>query len=579
MVAWRAWVDEVRERVTARVERLQRGRQPARSVGLDLGSHGIKLVEVEQTSSGYRLVKSLIQDLPWNTAAPPAGGAAAAPVDQIGWLQAALKEFAAAGLHVSLSGPEAALRRLQLPLMTRRELMEAARWQVKDQLTFPVQDAVIDVQVLGEVWAKDIKKLDVLVAVASQAAVRAALELVEQAGGCVMSLTPEPLALWRSVQGLMPEARSGSVAIIEIGAVSTRIAIAHQGRLRLVRDLAIGSATVTEALVGVVTAEQGEVTIDSVKAEALKRRYGVVKDTAEGTTDDGVPLFHLSALMRPVLEQLVTEISRVLDFYRMQLDEAGVGRLLLCGGGANLKQLRAFLADGLGMNAELWNPLLRMPDRVQALEPEQVAENGPRLAVAIGLAIEHGQSFRLMTSKPQPRRVRLPQLSLPPQWPRLAAAAAGIAAGLGLLWMLAVAGLTQLQVQAEERRWVVVEPTFRSWQQAHDAAGAAEAAIARLQQFTDQEPVWDGVLKELGKAMPATVELDELACSQDVSRGRLRAQLKGRVTFAGRPERILAQLVEALNRSIFFEGVELASSTIRAAEGQATSFELAGWLE
>ena len=555
-----------------------------RWVGLDLGSHAIKLAEVEQTATGYRLIKTLIQDLSWGpdaaSGARPESHPAAAPrpLDFAGWLQAALKEFAADELHVSLSGPEVALRRVHLPLMSRRELLEAARWQLKDQISFPVQEAVVDVQLLGEVWDKDIKKQDVLVAAASRAAVDGAVQLVEQAGGRVASVTPAPLALWRSVETFLPEARHGSVAVLEIGGTSTQITIAHQGRIRLVRDLGIGSATVTEALVGMVASEQGEVSIDLAKAEALKRRYGVVKETAEGTTDEGVPLFHLSALMRPVLEQLVTEVSRALDFYRVEMEEAGVGRILLCGGGSNVKQLRAFLADGLGVKVELWNPLPRIPDRVQALEPEQVTEHGPRLAVALGLALEHGQTMRLITPRPRQRAAELPRLQLPAGSWRMAAASVGGMLAAAFLWMLGTLGVLQLRLNAEQRRWRAVEPAHAAGQQAAQAVAAAEAALSQVEAFRAREPVWDGVLKELGRLMPSTVELTELAVSADGA-GDGRVHVKGRVTLGGRPERVLGQLVDGLNQSAFFSSVELAGSEIHTTGTAGATYELDGRLE
>ena len=188
-----------------------------RLVGLDLGSHTIKLAEVEQTATGIRLVKSLIQELPVIKSGQS--------VDRAGWLASALKEFDAREVHVSISGPEAAIRRVHMPLMSKRELPEAVKWQIKEQISFPIQEAMLDFRVMGEVWDKDIKKQDVLVAAASKAVLEELIGLVERSGARVASLEPTQCALWRCVTALIPEAKQGSVAVIEIGASETEVTI------------------------------------------------------------------------------------------------------------------------------------------------------------------------------------------------------------------------------------------------------------------------------------------------------------------------------------------------------------------
>ena len=98
-------------------------RKSARWVGLDVGSHAIKLVELEQTPAGLRVLKTLVQDLPRS--------ASGQGVDRVGWLQSALKEFPSKALAAAIGGPDVAIRRIHLPLMSAKELPEAVRWQAK----------------------------------------------------------------------------------------------------------------------------------------------------------------------------------------------------------------------------------------------------------------------------------------------------------------------------------------------------------------------------------------------------------------------------------------------------------------
>ncbi len=542
---------------------------PRRFVGLDLGRHAIKLAALEESPDGITLVTQLVQELPMAQDAQS--------VDRVGWLQSALTEFGAREVHVAVSGPEVAVRRVHLPLMSPQERSEAVRWQVKDELPFPVQQAEVAFQVLGDVWAKDIKKHDVLVAAAPTAFLRELIAAVERSGARVASLLPSPLAVWACAAALMPETRQGTVALIEVGAQTTHLVIVRDGHVRMVRDVDVGSATLTKALVGETVSERGPVTIDPSKAAALTRRYGVFAGTPEGHTEDGVPLFQLASLMRPILENLLTEVSRFFDFYKTQLDEAGVSRVLLCGGGANLKQLPAVLAEGVGATVDVLNPLVRMPHTAH-LEAEQVAEEGPRLVVAIGAALDHGQGLNLV-----PREIRRARASGFSQ--RIGVTAAKWLAAAALIFyvglQLTAFALAQ-QVRRAQTAWAQAEPLSHRSISATSTQRALEGAIGHVQRLLDEQQVWDGVFKELGQLIPAPAMLEELSVRAEESAPAhpLRMQLKGRIASGGTAAQgSISQFVGALERSVFFRNVELKSSGVREGEASATTFVIDGVLE
>lgn len=536
---------------------------------MDLGSQSIKLVELEQTTAGWQLVKRLIQEFP-----VPSEGQ---PVDRLGWLQSAIKEFEPREVHLSVGGPEVAIRRVHVPMMPKRELPEAVKWQVKEQLPFPIQDTAFAFQVLGEVWEKDVKKQDVLVAAVAKPQLAEVVALMECAGVRVASVSPSPLAAWQCVTHANPTMTQGSIALVEIGASKTDVLIAKDGQVRLVRELAVGSRSLTEALVGVVSSDTGELRIDSSKAETFKRQYGVLLQSAEGTTQEGIPLFHIASLMRPILENLVTELSRAFDFYKVQLEEAGVSRVLLCGGGANLKQLRSFLADGLGLPVEIFNPLTQMPHRLPQLDPEQAADEGPRLAVAIGLALEHGQRFNVLSAKVQQEQVFVDSRRV------VTVAAKSLAAitvtlSVGLLLTTFVLGQKLGEAQAA---WAQSEPAYTESMRVASTRLTLDDRMTQFQRFLDRHPVWAGVLKEIGELMPATIELEELSVSTEEDAGDgPHFHLKGLAApEAGSTQGGISQFVEALEQSVFFNKVELASSELHSSDTGTTSFDIVGILE
>ncbi|MBI5870672.1 MAG: type IV pilus assembly protein PilM [Actinobacteria bacterium] len=92
--------------------------------------------------------------------------------------------------------------------------------------------------------------------------------------------------------------------------------------------------------------------------------------------------------LESVADSLADEIRRSLDYYMSQEQAAPIGRLLISGGGAMLKNLDAHLSQLFPFTVETGNPLMRVSDNKSDLTDEQLQALSPQLAIAIGLALE-----------------------------------------------------------------------------------------------------------------------------------------------------------------------------------------------
>lgn len=90
--------------------------------------------------------------------------------------------------------------------------------------------------------------------------------------------------------------------------------------------------------------------------------------------------------MESVLNELVTEIRRSLEYYRNRHDNAGVDRIILVGGTARLRGLDVFLQEELGVRVEIGNPVSHLVVSNPALA-EDLPNHAPFLAISIGLAM------------------------------------------------------------------------------------------------------------------------------------------------------------------------------------------------
>ena len=130
----------------------------AEIIGLDIGSHSIKIVGLKMTSKGPFLTALGIKEIPRRKDEEDTH-------TLIETLKALLKEvpLKTKKVRLTVSGGGVNLIRLTLPSMPKAELLEAIRWEIKDQLPFPIETARIDFHILDEFVEEGVKKLDLMV--------------------------------------------------------------------------------------------------------------------------------------------------------------------------------------------------------------------------------------------------------------------------------------------------------------------------------------------------------------------------------------------------------------------------------
>lgn len=131
---------------------------------------------------------------------------------------------------------------------------------------------------------------------------------------------------------------------------------------------------------------------DFASAEKVKRERGVIisaDDEAEGVTGDTD--LEVAGAVKSVVDRLIIELRRSLDFFISQPDGVVVDKIALSGGVAALPGLTAYMEERLGLPIEVTSELAEGPlEFDEATESESLT----RHLVAIGLAIgglEYGE--------------------------------------------------------------------------------------------------------------------------------------------------------------------------------------------
>jgi hypothetical protein len=114
-------------------------------------------------------------------------------------------------------------------------------------------------------------------------------------------------------------------------------------------------------------------------------------DIGVGLSDDEVAAnmdpMHLYHAISPVLEELVNEVRRSLEFHLSRYPDSTISSITLLGGGARLLNLDAYFTQMLGIPTQVANPFAQLAINAPKLPPEYAHDNAPLCTVALGLAL------------------------------------------------------------------------------------------------------------------------------------------------------------------------------------------------
>ncbi len=364
------------------------------TIGLDIGSHSIKLVGLKMTSKGPFLTCVGMKEIP-----PDKDKEDVSALSEI--LKALVAEVGLKTKRVNLtvSGSGVQVKRISVPSLPKAELKEAVRWEMKKYLPFPIETAEIDFHILNEYVEDNVKKLKLIAVACPKHLIDRTLSIAERAGLQPIHLDVAPFALWNTLSVWNQLKKEETVALIDLGAEKTGIYVFKDGILQFSREVTPAGADITRAIMEGIGPE-GEPERIFERAEGIKQEMGIPSEPyQERTSDTSTSLSKISFLVRPVSERLSAEIGRSFDYYKAQFNEERIDKLLLTGGGANLRNIVSYLAGELRLPIEHFNPLSDILFDPRRIGTQFLNQMGSRFAVVVGVAISEPERIELLPAK------------------------------------------------------------------------------------------------------------------------------------------------------------------------------------
>jgi type IV pilus assembly protein PilM len=295
-------------------------------------------------------------------------------------------------VRLGVANQRVVVRILRLPAIEDpQEMAAAVRFQAQEQIPMPLDQAVLEHQVVGGVPAQEgsTPMVDVVVVAARRDMVSSFLDPIRRAGLEPVGVDLSAFGMIRALAGLGSEA-AAAVDTGENGAQAGEPAPRPEQavlycNLGDVMNLAVarGRACLftrvsNEGLEGIAGRLAGERGLNAAHATQWLSHVGL-----EGAVEEieGDPQTVADA--RRVLEQgvtaLVDELRLSLDYYGAQESAVPVGRIVLCGPGSAIAGLPGRMEEGLGLPIGVSRP---------GALAEYGADVAARLTLPYGLALE-----------------------------------------------------------------------------------------------------------------------------------------------------------------------------------------------
>jgi len=336
-------------------------------IGLDIGSSSIKMVELREDRSGYKLQNLAISPLPPEAIVDGALMDSATIIDTIRDVIAASKTKSK-DVVTSVSGHSVIVKKISLPLMTEAELEESIQWEAERYIPFDINDVNIDFQICGATQ-ENTEVMDVVLVAAKKDMINDYVSVIMESGLNPVIIDLDSFALENMLAINYERGDGETVAVANVGANVTNIDIIRNNTSAFTRDIFRGGNQMTEEI-------QRQLHVDHEEAEKIK----------VGTKIDLSSQPVIQNVLKTATESLAAEVGNSFEFFQSTNTYEKISRLYLSGGGSKIKDFDIVLQQQIGIPVEVVNPFKRIDYSGRDFDLEYLREIGPIMAVGVGLA-------------------------------------------------------------------------------------------------------------------------------------------------------------------------------------------------
>ncbi len=324
-------------------------------LGIDIGLSDVRYVYLYRMKNKFEIISYGIEKFP------------DMDVDRTKSIQLALKnlfikrKIKATQVVLSVYGPEISTRILDMPDMPEKDLRSAIQLQNRNEIVYFDDDTVWDYEILKKDNSNGKGTIKVLVIVAHNEAMLQYVDALAQMNIKPSLIIPKPKAHEASYKRFVPH--KGQDLLIDIGNESVMFCFFNKGKVWYVPNVALGSNNLRKGLEKEIARNEKLVL---KKLEDMGRKP-VLNDKIKEK------ILQISINANPVLEILLGEIKKTVEYIKSEFGFEKLGNVYLCGNGSLIEGIQDKIKDLTRMPVHLifpiFKPAYKVSDYIDFVSP------------------------------------------------------------------------------------------------------------------------------------------------------------------------------------------------------------------
>lgn len=341
------------------------------TVGLDIGSSLIKIVEIDYSGGTPKIIHFGINKL------LPEAIVEGEIMDRNLVIEGIRECVEVSGISTSdvvsaVSGRAVIVKKVVMDKMAAEDAQEAIFWEAEQHVPFDIDDVCLDFQILRQDIGAN--QMEVLLVAAKKDMVNVHASLIRDAGLEPIVIDVDSFAVQNCFEvnrSVLDDGERKVIGLINVGSDVTNINIIQDNSPHFTRDISVGSNNFIELL-------QKELNVDYEEGARIA--------TGEMGESDGVKI---KQIVKTGSEDLSLGIERSISFLKAAGDAENIDEVVLSGGGARIPFLKEILSEKHGIDFSVHNPLdgLDYDEGVFGGYEDEIDSIAPLLTVGIGLAL------------------------------------------------------------------------------------------------------------------------------------------------------------------------------------------------
>ncbi|HNT51773.1 MAG TPA: type IV pilus assembly protein PilM [Candidatus Syntrophosphaera sp.] len=342
------------------------------SVGIDIGTHSVKVVHLKKLHEGFKLlnyeirptvpvgVEYIPSDLRPDRFAPVI-------VEIMKTLHINPKKIQ--HLVTSVGGDNTSIKQIKTIFLPEDELESALFFEAKKHIPISGTDMILDYQVINV--EEKTNNMNILLAATSKELLNEHTNTLVTAGLNPNIVDIDSLAVANSF-ALNAFVEEGVYVLLNLGAHRTNMIIWGPEAKFFARDIPFGGYHFTR---DIMRRRQ----LEYEAAEHYKMEWGLLDDP---NATDAKKISVLDISEKSTEDAIVEEIRRSLRFYVKEAGNSDFRKIYIMGGTSKLKGLQEYIQEKVSIPTDVFMPFINveMPEKF-------VDKKDPQLALAIGLAM------------------------------------------------------------------------------------------------------------------------------------------------------------------------------------------------